>query len=63
MANVVILLAAVEELNAVLALPVNVRFWIDAVQEFGGDAADEWLLSDARDASAAVMCSMAASTS
>jgi acetylornithine deacetylase/succinyl-diaminopimelate desuccinylase-like protein len=54
-ANVVILLTAVEELVAARSLPVNIRFLIDAEEEVGGDSADEWLLSDTRDASAAVM--------
>src|SRR5262245_59215146 len=54
-ANVVILLAAVEELAAGGVLPVNVRFLIDAEEEVGGDSADEWLLGDTRGASAAVM--------
>src|SRR5262249_8870311 len=53
-ANVVILLAAVEELAAGGVLPVNVRFLIDAEEEVGGDSADEWLLGDTRGASAAV---------
>ncbi|MDP9284755.1 MAG: M20/M25/M40 family metallo-hydrolase [Actinomycetota bacterium] len=54
-ANVVILLAAVEELAAARVLPVNVRFLLDAEEEVGGESADEWLRSDSRGASAAVM--------
>jgi acetylornithine deacetylase/succinyl-diaminopimelate desuccinylase-like protein len=54
-ANVVILLTAVQKLAAARILPVNVRFLIDAEEEVGGDSADEWLLSDTRGASAAVM--------
>jgi acetylornithine deacetylase/succinyl-diaminopimelate desuccinylase-like protein len=54
-ANVVILLAAVEELAAARVLPVNVRFLLDAEEEVGGDSADEWLRIDSRGASAAVM--------
>src|SRR3954454_6590089 len=54
-ANVVILLAAVEELAVAGTLAVNVRLLIDAEEEIGGDSADEWLLSDPRGASAAVM--------
>ena len=54
-ANVVILLAAVEELAVAEALPVNVRLLIDAEEEIGGDSADGWLLADTRGASAAVM--------
>jgi acetylornithine deacetylase/succinyl-diaminopimelate desuccinylase-like protein len=54
-ANVVILLAAVEELVSVHALPVNVRFLIDAEEEVGGESADEWLRNDSRGASAALI--------
>jgi acetylornithine deacetylase/succinyl-diaminopimelate desuccinylase-like protein len=54
-ANVVVLLTAVEELAAAGMLPVNVRFLIDAEEEVGGDSADQWLRSDTRGASAAVM--------
>src|SRR5262249_30697571 len=44
-----------EELAAAGELPVNVRFLIDAEEETGGDAADEWLVADTRGAAAAVM--------
>jgi acetylornithine deacetylase/succinyl-diaminopimelate desuccinylase-like protein len=54
-ANVVILLAAVEELAAAGDLPVNVRFLIDAEEEVAGDSADRWLLADERGAAVAVM--------
>src|SRR5262245_55594750 len=54
-ANVVILLAAVEGLVAEDALPVNVRFLIDAEEEVGGDSADEWLAADMRGAAVALM--------
>lgn len=54
-ANVVIMLAAVEQLVREGALPTNVRFLVDAEEEVGGDTADEWLLADERGASVALM--------